>query len=243
MKLALITGGSRGLGAALVETYLQAGWEVREFSRSGTSAIHRDLDLASPDSIQQAIKSVQQEFASAKLEELLLIHNAGSLGAMKLTDRLSATEIQEHLTANLLSPVELLSGLIAHFQPCQCRKSLINISSGAALRGYPGWSLYCTAKAGIENFINTVAEEQKLAAYPFRAINFHPGKMDTGMQAEIRATDSSEFPLRERFVQAYQEGALLEPAKVARTLQQLLSRESLPSGHYDVTTLLAEQRG
>ena len=88
MKLALITGGSRGLGAALVETYLQAGWEVREFSRSGTSAIHRDLDLASPDSIQQAIKSVQQEFASAKLEELLLIHNAGSLGAMKLTDRL-----------------------------------------------------------------------------------------------------------------------------------------------------------
>ena len=72
MKLALITGGSRGLGAALVETYLQAGWEVREFSRSGTSAIHRDLDLANPDSIQQAIKSVQQEFASAKLEELLL---------------------------------------------------------------------------------------------------------------------------------------------------------------------------
>ena len=67
MKLALITGGSRGLGAALVETYLQAGWEVREFSRSGTSAIHRPLDLASSDSIQQAIKSVQQEFASVKL--------------------------------------------------------------------------------------------------------------------------------------------------------------------------------
>ena len=196
MKLALITGGSRGLGAALVETYLQAGWEVREFSRSGTSAIHRPLDLTSPNSIQQAIQTVQQEFAGVKLEELLLIHNAGSLGAMKLTDRLSATEIHQHLTANLLSPVELLCGLIAHFQPCQCRKSLINISSGAALRGYPGWSLYCTAKAGIENFINTVAEEQKLAAYPFRIINFHPGKMDTGMQAEIRATESSEFPPR-----------------------------------------------
>ena len=241
MKLALITGGSRGLGAALVETYLQAGWEVREFSRSGQSASHRTLDLASPDSIQQAIKTVQQEFTGVKLEELLLIHNAGSLGAMKQSDKLSATEIHEHLTANLLLPVELLCGLIALFQPSPCRKSLINISSGAALRGYPGWSLYCTAKAGIENFINTIAEEQKLAAYPFRAINFHPGKMDTGMQAEIRATDSNEFPLRERFVQAYMQGALLEPAKVARTLQQLLSRQSLPSGHYDVNTLLAEQ--
>ncbi|MBP8174438.1 MAG: SDR family NAD(P)-dependent oxidoreductase [Aeromonadaceae bacterium] len=239
MKLALITGGSRGLGAALVETYLQAGWEVREFSRSGTSAIHRDLDLASFDSIQQAIKTVQQEFAGVKLEELLLIHNAGSLGAMKLTDRLSATEIHHHLTANLLSPVELLCGLIAHFQPNPCRKSLINISSGAALRGYPGWSLYCTAKAGIENFINTVAEEQKLAAYPFRAINFHPGKMDTAMQAEIRATDSKAFPLQPRFVEAFEKGELLAPSKVASVLKTLLERADLVSGHYDVHTLMS----
>ena len=242
MKLALITGGSRGLGAALVETYLQAGWEVREFSRSGTSAIHRDLDLASPDSIQQAIKSVQQEFASAKLEELLLIHNAGSLGAMKLTDRLSATEIHHHLTANLLSPVELLSGLIAHFQPNPCRKSLINISSGAALRGYPGWSLYCTAKAGIENFINTVAEEQKLAAYPFRAINFHPGKMDTGMQAEIRDTNKADFPLQPRFVEAFEKGELLAPLKVASMLKILQEKAELMSGHYDVHSLMLEQK-
>lgn len=242
MKLALITGGSRGLGAALVETYLQAGWEVREFSRSGTSAIHRDLDLASFDSIQQAITTVQLEFADVKLEELLLIHNAGSLGAMKLTDRLSATEIQEHLTANLLSPVEMLCGLIAHFQPSQCRKSLINISSGAALRGYPGWSLYCTAKAGIENFINTVAEEQKLAAYPFRAINFHPGKMDTGMQAEIRATDKADFPLQPRFVEAFEKGELLAPLKVASMLKILQEKAELMSGHYDVHSLMLEQK-
>lgn len=238
MKLALITGGSRGLGAALVDIHLQSGWEVREFSRSGTSAIHRDLDLASFASIQQAIITVQQEFAGVRLEELLIIHNAGSLGAMKLTDRLSATEIHQHLISNLLSPVELLCGLIAHFQPYPCRKSLINISSGAALRGYPGWSLYCTAKAGIENFINTVAEEQKLAAYPFRAINFHPGKMDTNMQVQIRATDKAEFPLQPRFVEAFEKGELLAPTRVASILKALQEREELVSGHYDVHALM-----
>ena len=239
MKLALITGGSRGLGVALVETYLQAGWKVRELSRSGKSTNHRDLDLSTPDALPMVIDSLLKECGDNTLDELLIIHNAGSLGAMKLTDRLSATEIAEHLTANLYSPLLLLSRLINHYQHHSCRKSIINISSGAALRGYPGWSLYCTAKAGIENFINTVAEEQKLAAYPFRAINFHPGKMDTAMQAEIRATDSKAFPLQPRFVEAFEKGELLAPSKVASVLKTLQERADLVSGHYDVHTLMS----
>jgi NAD(P)-dependent dehydrogenase (short-subunit alcohol dehydrogenase family) len=105
-----------------------------------------------------------------------------------------------------------------------------NISSGAALYGYGGWTLYCAAKAGLENFIRALATEQKMEAHPFIAVNINPGVMDTEMQALIRATSAADFPDVGRFVHRKEQGELALPDGVAAAIMRIVESAALESG-------------
>lgn len=240
MKVAIITGGSSGLGQALVKQYQQAGWQVIEFSRHGDSCSHITLDLASPDQVtaqwQQAIARIDV----SALQELLFVNNAGTLEPIERADHLTDADIERNLTINLVSPLRLISHLLRDFRHTPCRKTLINVSSGAANKGYPGWSLYCAAKAGLENFIRTLYLEEPLAAAPFRVCNLDPYVMDTAMQAGIRAATPEQFPQRERFIGYHASGKLLSTDVVAAALRQLAARPVLDQERYGVIDLLAE---
>jgi len=76
VKLAIVTGGSRGLGKALVERYLHQGWTVKEFSRSGRSENHIGCDFADA---QQTSAVMNQTFAILSQQpwsQIVLINNA-----------------------------------------------------------------------------------------------------------------------------------------------------------------------
>ena len=240
MKLLIITGGSTGLGLELVNLYQQAGWQVIEFSRSGQSTAHHPLDLAQPAQIPGLLEPLVMAEANSDYDELLFINNAGSLDPIRRADQLTASEIQQSLHINLTSPLLLISDYLRLFRHAPCRKTLVNISSGAASKGYPGWSLYCTAKAGIENYMRTLFLEEQGASEPFRIINFDPYVMDTDMQAKIRSASEEHFPQRARFIEYHQNGKLLSASLVARTLQQLVTRDDLSAERYAVISLLAE---
>jgi NAD(P)-dependent dehydrogenase (short-subunit alcohol dehydrogenase family) len=112
---------------------------------------------------------------------------------------------------------------------------LANISSGAAQKGYAGWSLYCAAKAGMENYIRALALEQQAEPHPFIPVNVGPGVIDTEMQALIRTSTASDFPEIERFIVRKEQGALLSPMKVAAAVCRILDLPSLSSGaRYEV---------
>ena len=68
MKLALITGGSKGLGKALVDLYSANGWEVKEFSRTGTSPHHIDCDFSNSMASASAIPAPRSEVEAALAE-------------------------------------------------------------------------------------------------------------------------------------------------------------------------------
>ena len=105
MKVAIITGGSSGLGQALVKQYQQAGWQVIEFSRHGDSCSHITLDLARPDQVtaqwQQAIARIDV----SAVQELLFVNNAGTLEPIERADHLTDADIERNLTINLVSPL------------------------------------------------------------------------------------------------------------------------------------------
>ncbi len=83
--------------------------------------------------------------------------------------------------------------------------------------------MYCAAKAGLDNYVRSVAVEQAGAAHPVACVNFGPGVIDTGMQAEIRATAPELFPDVERF-RALKENAQLRSAdNVAAAVLRLLA--------------------
>ena len=66
------------------------------------------------------------------------------------------------------------------------RGSIINLSSGAALRPQEGWSAYCTAKAGLAMLTRSIDLEHRAAG--IRVFGFQPGTTDTDMQVIIRAS-------------------------------------------------------
>ena len=76
---------------------------------------------------------------------------------------------------------------------------MVNISSGAAVKAFYGWSLYCAAKAGVEAFTACVALEQQQAKHPVMVYAIRPGVIDTEMQQQIRAQDKTRFAEIEKF--------------------------------------------
>src|SRR5690606_17031869 len=124
-----------------------------------------------------------------------------------------------------------------HFRHSRGRKVIVNVSSGAALKGYAGWSLYCAAKAGMESFIRAIAVEEKFQAHPFIPVSVDPGVIDTDMQALIREALPSDFPEVERFRKRKAEGGLAHPDAVAKGIIAVATRQDLEAGVcYDLPT-------
>lgn len=228
MKFALITGGSRGLGNALAAQLSEANWKVRELSRSGEGEQHISCDLSKPETLGSSLSNLLRGIHGESPTELLFIHNAARLGPIKLFDTLSDREIQEGVAINLISPLELMLLFIRIFRDLQVPKTLVNISSGAARKGHAGWSQYCLAKAGMENFMNTLFLEEQNRSSSFRAFSYDPGIMDTEMQNEIRHSSERDFPELEKFQDYKKSGQLTDPRRVAEHLISLIGDEHLP---------------
>jgi benzil reductase ((S)-benzoin forming) len=230
MKLALITGGSRGLGLALCEQLLAEEYQVVEFSRSAPHVFSIQTDLADPEKSRLVVLKTIQAFEPAQLERLVVINNAGMLNPIGPTSQQEAGAVLNNLNANFTSAILALTEVIRRFQAASCPKLVANITSGAALKPRFGWSLYCAAKAGMENFIRVAAIEQQAQPYPFKLVNIDPGVIDTEMQALIRATDASDFPDLQLFIQRKEQGLLASPQKVAGAVLKILALPDLASG-------------
>lgn len=221
-KLAIVTGGSKGLGAALCDLYLSRGYEVMEFSRSGTAAHSTRVDLADPHAAERAFSEAFSRLSARPYDEIVAINNAATLAPIGPTSGKATAELFSNMNINVASAVIFMTKLIAAFQGHDCRKSIVNISSGAALKPYAGWSLYCMSKAGIEAFVRSVAAEQERETHPFHLVNIGPGVIDTEMQGSIRASNANDFPSIERFVGLKNSGALQSPQQVASIIARIV---------------------
>ena len=234
MKRMIISGGSRGLGAALVDEYRCAGYEITELSRSGRSGDSVPVDLAQPKAAQQILDDAFGRIAADPCEHVLLFNNAGDVMPVGPVADKAFDTVLGNVNVNFVGAVVLLRAFMLAFQAKDCRKAIVNISSGAALSGVEGWSLYCAAKAGIEHFIRTIALEQANNPFPINTFNISPGLIDTGMQASIRSAAQTDFPRVQEFVGFKAEGALRSPALVAGAVVAILASDPAPGSRYEV---------
>lgn len=232
--LVIVTGGSKGLGAALCEEYQQRGWSVVEFSRSAPHGFSVPLDLSDTVTAERSFVQTFETLGSAESMEVVAFNNAAVLGPVGPVDGLAPEEIAMHVRTNILAAILFTRCVIRAFQHWGCPKTFVNISSGAAWKGSAGWSLYCASKAAMENFVRAVALEQSSRPHPIRAISVNPGVMDTGMQAGIRGTRSEDFPARERYVRLMEDGRLASPAVVAGEIADLVASRPEPGGSVSV---------
>lgn len=237
MKVLVITGGSRGLGKELIDLYEKEDWKIFEFSRTGKNKFHNNLDLSNISNLSEKIIPIFNKITNNDISELLYINNASSLSPISRTYKLSDSDIITNININIVSTIIIIKNLIQVFRDVNCKKTIVNISTGASIKGYPGWSLYCTSKAGTENLMRTIYEEEQNEKYPFTLVNFDPYIMDTFMQEQIRNSDLYEFPLLEKFIAYQNDGKLLKPLVVANILKTLLLNTNLTELRYEAINL------
>lgn len=229
-KVAFVTGGSRGLGAALCTQLQAAGYGVVEFSRGAPHPYSVRADLADPQAFRATVAAALAPWAARAPGEVLWIHNAAVLTPIGPVANKASELVQSNLEINIVAAILGIAEFVRVFQDFPGRKRIANISSGAARHPYAGWSLYCAGKAALEAFVAALALEQRAAREPIVAVNINPGVIDTAMQAEIRAASTGDFPDVARFVRRHAEGQLQSPQAVAANLLRWLASDALEGG-------------
>ncbi|WP_432986436.1 SDR family NAD(P)-dependent oxidoreductase [Dactylosporangium sp. CA-233914] len=227
MRAVVITGVSRGLGAAVFDVSIARGDRVLAVGRHFTPEQQRlrderpgDVTLFSTD-IADAHWLPDYDILRGFLrdaDEAVLIHNAAVIEPIGAVGRLTTQAITNAVAVNLTAPM-VLTNTFLHAAPSEAKLRLLFISSGAAHRIVDGWALYCTTKAAGETFFDAVASQVR-DDERITVVNVDPGQMNTDMQESIRRASASGayFPSQQRWVDASAEGRLADPLAVAERI-------------------------
>ncbi|MGA0889323.1 MAG: SDR family NAD(P)-dependent oxidoreductase, partial [bacterium] len=169
------------------------------------------------------IQDRQKIVAEAKGPLDLLVHNAAVLGPVGPILDQSPEDWKSHMATNVEGPLFLTQALLPNLVE---NSRVVNISSGAAHQGIPGWGMYCTSKAALFMLGQLLKDELAQRNIWFGSVR--PGIVDTPMQAEIRALEPENFPMVEQFRQYKATGALVTSELVAQYLEWLLLEVSGP---------------
>ncbi len=189
-KTVLITGASRGIGAAAARAFADAGANVALVARStgdiaeiageiGEKAIAIPCDVSRYAEVQTAIAKTVETFGQLDV----LINNAGvvtPIGHLQDTDPEAwAKTIDINLKGVMHGMHSAMPGMIA-----QGGGTIINISSGAAHGPVEGWTAYCSSKAAV--YMLTRAADKESREKGIRVLGLSPGTVATEMQREIK---------------------------------------------------------
>ena len=193
-KHVLVTGGSRGIGRAIVNAFAEGGARVAIHYHTNSRAAAETMaslpggphfivpaEIAQPDSVQQMIDTVIRNFGSLDI----VINNAGIFESHPL-DTINYSQWQEAwqrtLSINLSGPANVCY-CAARYMIKQGGGRIVNISSRGAFRGEPESPAYGASKAGLNALSQSLA--QKLAKYNIFVGVVAPGFVETDMAAEL----------------------------------------------------------
>ena len=227
----LITGTSRGIGEALTQRILEDGNTVLGISRKQSEALkaatyhHLSFDLTETARFNQIMEKINEIFDWQSFNFACLINNASAVEPVGSIEKCPAAEIETHVKIGLVAPMLLTSMFIKRFADEKIRKKVVFISSGAAFTPLADESIYCSSKAGINMLAQCIGLEQKDKEFGFEVHTIGPGMVDTSMQLAIRSKTSEEFVLAGFFKQAFEDGKLQEPGKVAEKIFTILENK------------------
>ncbi len=241
MQAYIITGASRGLGAAIASELMKPGnvlycisrsphTEVEEEAKSKDVIVHaHSADLTQFGQIDELVGGIIKSMNQEQFASITLINNAGMIDPIAPASRMTNADMQKNVELNLLAPMLLSASFLRWTSTFQCFKQIVNISSGAGKNPYYGWSHYCASKAGLDMFTKTIALEQAHDGN-FKTVSIAPGVVDTDMQAKIRSSSEENFVQVERFRKLKEEGLLYTPKQSAAKIVKLIEEHAYESG-------------
>ena len=223
-RLALVTGTSSGIGAAVAKELLSHGWHVVGVARrvpkmGGERYRHLKVDLAD---VAAATRTIEKQLGARITEpgwsRIGLVNNA-AIGLAGRVQNLDAEELSRSFELNAVMPLWLMGFVIKR---AKAPVRVVNISSGAAVRAFPGLAAYCASKAALRMAGMAVSAELEK---DLNILSYEPGVVDTEMQLATRSKSLEEFPWGETFRRFHAEGKLVSPELPAADIVKFLEAD------------------
>ena len=193
-KVALVTGGSKGIGRAIALAYAEAGADVAISARGredlemtaadiesrGRRALGVSADMSDPEQVRALVERTASDLGSLDV----LVNNAGAAPFLSTLDSIRLEGFEKYFRINYLSAVyatQAAAPLLTGRGPGAC---VVNVASVAAFVASPGLTYYAGAKAALVSLTRTVAQEW--AAYGVRVNAIAPGWIETEMNERAR---------------------------------------------------------
>jgi NAD(P)-dependent dehydrogenase (short-subunit alcohol dehydrogenase family) len=214
--VAIVTGGSRGLGKALARELLGKGLSViidgrdpieLERARAELSNVGDIValagDVADPNHVHALIAAAER---AGRLD--LVVNNASTLGKVPLPtlSQIESETLRALFDVNVFAPIHLIRHALPLIERVEL-STIVNVTSDAGVEAYPTWGGYGATKAALEHVSRVLAAE--LEGTSTRVLSFDPGDMDTAMHRDA-VPDADPAGLR-------------DPAESARALVRAIS--------------------
>lgn len=232
----ILTGASRGLGAAIAGCLLAADVKLLCISRNnnpaleplaaeaGTSLLQWQRDLADPEPVARDVAQWLAAIDAHDSSLVCLINNAAVISRVGPVDETDCAELSRAVRVGLEAPLLLGAAFLRATRSWQASRRILNISSGLGRRAMAGSAAYCAVKAGLDNLSRAMALDESTRSQAARIVSLAPGVIDTDMQVQLRAANEAGFPDKSVFVELKERGQLAAPAQAARKVVEFLHR-------------------
>jgi 3-oxoacyl-[acyl-carrier protein] reductase len=194
-KVIIVTGASRGIGAAAAAALAREGATVmltardgnrsadvaRAITEAGGRADATACDVSDFAAVEKLVAQMEARFGHVDA----LINNAGVIEPIATVAESNPAVWARNIEINLIGAYNPIRALLPRMIKAG-GGTIVNVSSGAAIRPLDGWSAYCSGKAGLAMLTRAIMLEN--TANGIRVFGFQPGTTDTDMQVAIRAS-------------------------------------------------------
>ncbi|NCB31374.1 MAG: SDR family oxidoreductase [Clostridia bacterium] len=243
-RVALITGGSGGIGRETAQLFAARGFIVYELSRSGVSngpITHITADVTDEASVASALSEIHTQ--TGRID--VLVNNAG-FGISGAVEHTSLADMKRQFDVNFFGLIAASKAALPYLKRSAGR--IVNVSSVAAVLPIPFQSMYSASKAAINAL--TLALRNEVAPFGVSVCAVMPGDVKTGFTAAREKVSAQNSDYESRIVRSvasmeHDEQAGMSPACVAKSIYRAAT-ESKPrplrvvGGKYRLFTLLAK---
>lgn len=230
MPIAVVTGASRGLGAALLEDLRVRGYEVAGCATGATDPHLSQVDVADASAVDRFASVV---FAGSGPIDLW-INNAAVIGPIGPLGKQSGPDAdawRRCVEVNVLGVVNGARSFLAHRSE---RATLVNIASRAATFPAPGIAAYSATKAAVVALTIAVAEEEGGSGLSAHVVL--PPSVDTDMQNTLLTSDPADFPHVVHSLERKRKGEVLPATEASRIiLEAILDQDNRGNVVLDLT--------
>lgn len=227
-KVALVTGGSRGIGKAIALKLARNGAKVAvgsrrketceqvadEIAEAGSEGVGLKMDVTSEEDIEQAVDAVKEKWGRIDI----LVNNAGIFVQEKV-DEMDTSTVDKILDVNLRGLILCTKHVVPTMKEQRDGK-IINIGSIASFVGFQSAAVYCATKGAVANLTRELAME--LGQHKINVNAVAPGMIDTAMTEDLLEDEDTKSSLLKKIPY----GRIGQPDDIANAVAFLASDES-----------------